>query len=126
MTKFKFTKISKDENGNNVYNYRGFVVHKEYLLGEGYNWLAGDGHGVRYYNTVHIRPNMPAVMGNCDWSSSTYAPTLKDLKEYLDEYLENKNVYICISSWPFDFSEQDLFKRKMLMDEIIDKTKFEY
>lgn len=125
MTKFKLTKISKDENGNNIYNYRGFVIHKEYLCGEGYNWLAGDGKNERYYHVVHIKENKPTVMGNCDWVSSTYTPTLKELKECLDEFLDDKNTYICTSPWPFDFYEQDSHKRKMRMDEIIDKSKFE-
>lgn len=126
MTKFKLTKVSKDENGNNVYNYRGFVIRKEYLCGEGYKWMGGEEHDNVVFNVVHIKPNKPLVMGNCDWGSSTYASTLKDLKECLDEYLDDKNVYICISPWPFDFSEQDSYKRKMLMEEIIDKSKFEY
>lgn len=124
MAKFKLTKVSKDENGNNIYNYRGFVIHREYLCGEGYNWLAGDDND-RYYNVVHIKPNTPIVMGNCDWGSCTYAPTLNELKECLDEYLDDKNVYICTSPWPFDFSYKNANKRKMLMDEIIDKSKFE-
>lgn len=126
MTKFKLTKVSKDENGNNVYNYRGFVIHKEYLCGEGYNWLAGDRNNDRYYEVVHIKENKPTVMGNCDWGSSTYAPTLKELKECLDEFLDDKNTYICTSPWPFDFSEQDSYKRKMLIEKIIDKSQFEY
>ena len=126
MAKFKLTRVSKDEKGNNVYNYRGFVIHKEYLCGEGYNWLAGDGNKERYYCVVHIKENKPTVMGNCDWGSETYAPTLKELKECLDEFLDDKNTYICTSPWPFDFSEQDSYKRKMLMEKIIDKSQFEY
>lgn len=126
MAKFKLTKVFKDESGNYIYNYRGFVIHREYLCGEGRNWLAGDGNNIRYYHVVHIKPNTPIVMGNVDWGSSTYAPTLKELKEYLDDFLNDKNAYICTSPWPFDFSEQDSDKRKMRMEEIIDKSHFEY
>ena len=123
MAKFKLKKVSTDENGNNIYKYRGFIIRKEYLWAEGYNWFAGD-EDDGYYNVVHIKPDTPVVMGNCDWGSDTYAPTIKELKEYLDEYLDDENVYICTSPWPFDFSEQDPYKRKMQMDLIIDKSKF--
>lgn len=123
MANFKKEKIGKDKNGNNVYNYRGFVIHKEYLCGEGYNWLAGDDNE-RYFNYVHFKPGTEHVMGNVDFGGSTYTFTLKETMELIDMIHDDDNIYLSKRPWPFDFSEKNPNKRNVVTEDIIDKSRF--
>lgn len=115
----KMTKISMNECGN-VYNYRGFIIYKEYLNREGCKWLATYNNH-RLIKTVEMKPNKELIMDNCLGGNTLYRSTLNELKQLIDEALTNDYVYISYTAWPFNFKSE---KREMVMNEIIDKSNF--
>ena len=77
----KLVKLGKDEFGQTVYSYRGYTVHREYLINEGWHFTALD--------EVHNLPKVKQIGdGYYLHTDFLYSRTLKDTLELIDEAID--------------------------------------